>query len=43
MDKIILLVEANPDDGRAQFIEAMRHLGLYWLIINEPPPMRGTP
>lgn len=27
----------------AQFIEAMRHLGLYWLVINEPPPMRGTP
>jgi CheY-like chemotaxis protein len=27
----------------AQFTEAMRHLGLYWLVINEPPPMRETP
>ncbi len=26
-----------------QFIEAARHLGLYWLVINEPPPkLRGT-
>ena len=22
-----------------QFVEAMRHLGLYWLLWNEPPPM----
>ena len=21
-----------------QFVEAVRHLGLYWLVINEPPP-----
>jgi CheY-like chemotaxis protein len=21
-----------------QFIEAARHLGLYWLVLNEPPP-----
>jgi len=21
-----------------QFVEAVRHIGLYWLIINEPPP-----
>ncbi len=21
-----------------RFIEAMRHLGLYWLLLNEPPP-----
>jgi two-component system, response regulator len=21
-----------------QFVEAMRHLGLYWLLWNEPPP-----
>lgn len=22
----------------AQFIEAVRNLGLYWLVLNEPPP-----
>jgi two-component system, response regulator len=22
-----------------QFVEAMRHLGLYWLLWNEPPPV----
>lgn len=22
-----------------QFVEAVRHLGLYWLLLNEPPPM----
>jgi two-component system, response regulator len=22
-----------------QFVEAIRHLGLYWLVINEPPPL----
>jgi two-component system response regulator len=22
-----------------QFVEAIKHLGLYWLIWNEPPPM----
>ncbi len=21
-----------------EFVEAMRHIGLYWLLINEPPP-----
>jgi two-component system, response regulator len=21
-----------------QFVEAIKHLGLYWLVINEPPP-----
>lgn len=25
----------------AQFIEAARQLGLYWLVVNEPPPARG--
>ncbi|MDY6931108.1 MAG: response regulator [Halobacteriota archaeon] len=25
-----------------QFVEAMGHLGLYWLVLNEPPPdLRG--
>jgi len=22
-----------------QFVEAIRHLGLYWLVLNEPPPL----
>ncbi len=25
----------------AQFSEAVRHLGLYWLVMNEAPPSRG--
>ena len=24
-----------------QFMEAVRYLGLYWLLLNEPPPMAG--
>jgi len=24
-----------------QFTEAVRQLGLYWLVLNEPPPKRG--
>lgn len=26
-----------------QFIEAARQLGLYWLVLNVPPPSHGTP
>jgi two-component system response regulator len=25
----------------AQFAESIKHLGLYWLVLNEPPPARG--
>lgn len=25
-----------------QFAEAVRHLGLYWLVLNEPPPRGGS-
>jgi hypothetical protein len=25
-----------------QFVEAANLLGLYWLVINEPPPVRAT-
>jgi two-component system response regulator len=25
-----------------QFMEAARQLGLYWLVLNEPPPVRRT-
>jgi two-component system response regulator len=25
----------------AQFAEAIKHLGLYWLVLNEPPPEVG--
>lgn len=24
-----------------QFMEAIRQLGLYWLVLNEPPPIKG--
>lgn len=26
-----------------EFIEAVHHLGLYWLLLNEPPPQPETP
>jgi two-component system response regulator len=26
----------------AQFTEAVRHLGLYWLLLNEAPPPKGS-
>ncbi|MBA3269649.1 MAG: response regulator [Acidobacteria bacterium] len=26
----------------AHFVEAVRQVGLYWLVLNEPPPARGT-
>lgn len=26
----------------AQFSEAVRELGLYWLVLNEPPPSKGS-
>jgi CheY-like chemotaxis protein len=26
----------------AQFTEAIRELGLYWLVLNEPPPQHGV-
>jgi two-component system, response regulator len=24
-----------------EFVEAVRHVGLYWLVLNEPPPVAG--
>lgn len=26
----------------SQFLEAIRQLGLYWLVMNEPPPSKGS-
>jgi two-component system, response regulator len=25
-----------------QFVEAIQNLGLYWLVLNEPPPKPGA-
>lgn len=25
-----------------QFVESVGHLGLYWLVLNEPPPPKGS-
>jgi CheY-like chemotaxis protein len=25
-----------------QFAEAVKHVGIYWLLLNEPPPLRKT-
>jgi len=43
--KFILLVEDNPSYIRKpvdfhRFTEAMRNLGMYWLLLNEPPPVK---
>ncbi|HEV3075939.1 MAG TPA: PAS domain S-box protein [Thermoanaerobaculia bacterium] len=33
-----ILARPEKDVGFDQFIEAVRQLGLYWLVVNEPPP-----
>jgi hypothetical protein len=40
-EKIILLVEDNPDVDFVQFADAVLQLGLYWLVLNESPPKSG--
>ena len=35
-EQTIVLVEDKPDDF-AQFTEAVRQLGIYWLVVNQRP------
>lgn len=35
-DVEILIVEDNPDDFD-KFVDAVRDIGLYWLLLNERP------
>ncbi len=41
-ERVILLVEDNPMDETLT-LRALRQLGLYWLVLNEPPPIAKAP